>query len=136
MDISAPSSLGLLSWRHSYPRRHEGPCSLIFPAQQVPASIRLLAVSSLLSANVSLGDLSVQVQSVYAPLVPSATAETLLLDQHGGYNSKLMVATAKKTRTLSCKLCSCGKQPELYLSATGCLTWNHYPGTGWWHLCR
>ena len=55
-----------------------------------------------LSANVSQGDLSVKVQSVYAPLVPSAKVETLLLDQYGGYTSKLMVATANNTRTLSC----------------------------------
>ena len=55
-----------------------------------------------LSANVSKGDLTLKVQSVYSPLVPSAKVETPLLDQYGGYISKLMVATASNERTISC----------------------------------
>ena len=55
-----------------------------------------------LSANVSQGALTLKVKSVYSPLVPSAKIETPLLDQYGGYTSKMMVATANDERTLSC----------------------------------
>ena len=55
-------------------------------------------------ADISQGDLTVKVESVYAPLVPSARIESPLLDQYGGYTAKTMVAASDNSRSVSCQL--------------------------------
>ena len=61
-------------------------------ATQVADAARYYGISALADA-VAQGDLSLKVQSVYAQLVPSATRETPLIDQLGGYNRRQMVAS-------------------------------------------
>ena len=115
MDISAPL-IGLFHGGTPIPGGMKGDQSDIYSTQVADAS-RYYGIQSL-SANVSQGDLSVKVQSVYAPLVPSAKVETLLLDQYGGYTSKLMVATANNTRTLSCSFVHIDAHVKGYQSRT------------------
>lgn len=59
---------------------------------QVADAARYYGLSPLAEA-VSQGDLTVRVQSVYAPLVPSATRETPLIDQLGGYLRRMILAS-------------------------------------------
>ena len=99
MDISAPL-IGLFHGGTPIPGGIEGDKADIYSTQVADAS-RYYGIQPL-SANISQGDLTVKVQSVYSPLVPSAKVETPLLDQYGGYTSKLMVATASDHRTISC----------------------------------
>lgn len=61
-------------------------------ATQVADAARYYGLSPLAEA-VNQGDLTVKVQSVYAPLVPSATRETPLIDQLGGYQRRLILAS-------------------------------------------
>ncbi|OED40221.1 hypothetical protein ACH42_17050 [Endozoicomonas sp. (ex Bugula neritina AB1)] len=83
------------------PGQTDGDKADVYSTQVADAS-RYYGIQSL-SADISQGDLSFKVNSVYAPLVPSAKVETPLLDQYGGYTSKLMVPTATNTRTVSCR---------------------------------
>ena len=76
------------------------------------------------SADISQGDLTIKVDSVYAPLVPSARVESPLLDQYGGYTAKRMVATSNNQRSVSLKFVHItGNQSRAFLQ-TGAL-----PGT-------
>ncbi|UYM16186.1 hypothetical protein [Endozoicomonas euniceicola] len=76
------------------------------------------------SATISKGDLSVRVDSLYAPLVPSARVESPVVDQYGGYTAKRMVATAAGVRNVSPKFVHLtGSQSRAFLQ-TGAL-----PGT-------
>lgn len=56
-------------------------------ATQVADAAKYYGISKA-SAPLAEGDLTVRVESVYAPLVPSTTKETALLDQLGGYSKR------------------------------------------------
>ncbi len=78
------------------------PKSLVYSTQIADAA-RYYGIKPLAQA-VSQGDLTLKVESLYAPLVPSARVESPLLDQFGSYTAKTMVATASSTRNVSCLL--------------------------------
>ncbi|MNZ21600.1 hypothetical protein D3C78_386760 [compost metagenome] len=59
---------------------------------QVADAARYYGLSPLADA-INQGDLTVKVQSVYASLVPSATRETPLIDQLGGYRRRMILAS-------------------------------------------
>src|SRR5690606_32107853 len=69
-------------------------------APQWAASARYSGISPLASA-ATAGDMNLNVQSVYAQLVPSATRESALTNQPGGARSGYMVASTPNNRTLS-----------------------------------
>ncbi len=72
-------------------------------------------------ADITQGDLSVKVRSVYAPLVPSARVESPLLDQSGIYTAKNLVPTRESSRSVSCQLIHItGNQSRTFLQ-TGAL---------------
>ena len=72
-------------------------------------------------ADITQGDLSVKVRSVYAPLVPSARVESPLLDQSGIYTAKNLVPTSESSRSVSCQLIHItGNQSRTFLQ-TGAL---------------
>lgn len=99
MSISAP----LLS---TFPGGQPTPAGSTTPKSQVLSTqvadaARYYGISPLADA-VSQGDLTLKVQSVYAALVPSANRETPLIDQLGGYNRRLILASgAARTQTLT-----------------------------------
>ena len=100
MDISAPLKITFPGGKPT-PGETDGDKSDINNTQIADTS-RYYGIQPL-SANVSQGDLQVKVDSVYAPLVPSAKVESPLLDQYGGYTAKNMVATSDTDRTLNCQ---------------------------------
>jgi hypothetical protein len=59
---------------------------------QVADAARYYGISPL-AEGVNQGDLALKVQSVYAALVPSATRETPLIDQLGGYPRRMILAS-------------------------------------------
>lgn len=61
-------------------------------ATQVADAARYYGISPLADA-VAQGDLTVKVASVYSQLVPSATKESPLINQFGGYSRRQMVAS-------------------------------------------
>ncbi|WP_252177187.1 hypothetical protein [Endozoicomonas sp. 4G] len=70
------------------------------------------------------GDLTLKVNSVYSPLVPSARVESPVVDQYGGYTAKRMVATSSSQRNISLSFVHLsGNQSRAFLQ-TGAL-----PGT-------
>src|SRR5690606_34643846 len=69
-------------------------------ATQVADAARYYGISPLASA-ATAGDMNLNVQSVYAQLVPSATRESALTNQPGGARSGYMVASSPNSRTLS-----------------------------------
>lgn len=69
-------------------------------ATQVADAARYFGISPLASA-ITAGDMNLNVQSVYAQLVPSATRESALTNQPGGARSGFMVASTPNNRTLS-----------------------------------
>ncbi|MEZ2746303.1 hypothetical protein ACBQ16_13995 [Halopseudomonas bauzanensis] len=69
-------------------------------ATQVADAARYYGISPLASA-ATAGDMNLNVQSVYAQLVPSATRESALTNQPGGARSGYMVASSPSSRTLS-----------------------------------
>lgn len=72
-----------------------------------------------LAAAVSAGSLSLKVKSVYAQLVPSSTRENALIDQLGGYQRRLVLATGPaRMLSLTFALVS-GGQSRAFLG-TGC----------------
>ena len=76
------------------------------------------------SAAIKKGDLSVRVDSVYAPLVPSARVESPLVDQYGGYTARRMVATSGSDRQVSLKFVHISGNESRAFLQTGAL-----PGT-------
>lgn len=69
-----------------------GAAKSLILSTQVADAARYYGISPLADA-VAQGDLTVKVQSVYSQLVPSATKETPLIDQLGGYNRRQMIAS-------------------------------------------
>ncbi|SEJ58066.1 hypothetical protein SAMN05216201_11177 [Pseudomonas linyingensis] len=69
-----------------------GQAKSLILSTQVADAARYYGISPLADA-VAHGDLTVKVQSVYSQLVPSATKETPLIDQLGGYNRRQMIAS-------------------------------------------
>lgn len=67
---------------------------------QVADSARYYGLSPLAVA-CSAGDVTLQVQSVYSQLVPSATRESALVDQVGGPRKRYSVAASTADRTVS-----------------------------------
>ena len=76
------------------------------------------------SADIGKGDLSVRVDSVYAPLVPSARMESPVVDQYGGYTAKRVVATSNHDRQVSLKFVRISGNESRAFLQTGAL-----PGT-------
>lgn len=68
-------------------------------ATQVADAARYFGISPLAQA-VAAGDLTVNVQSVYSHLVPSATRESALVNQLGGARKRFTVPSSPNTRTL------------------------------------
>ena len=69
-------------------------------ATQVADAARYFGISPLAQA-VAAGDLTVNVQSVYSSLVPSATRESALVNQLGGARKRFTVPSSPNLRTLS-----------------------------------
>ncbi|MEJ6655604.1 MAG: hypothetical protein QNL70_06335 [Pseudomonas sp.] len=67
---------------------------------QVADAARYFGISPLAEA-ITAGDMTIDVQSVYAQLVPSATRESALTNQPGGARSGFMVASSPNSRALS-----------------------------------
>jgi len=67
---------------------------------QVADSARYFGISRL-AADASVGDMTVNVDSVYAQLVPSATRESALTNQIAGARSRFMVASSPTSRTVN-----------------------------------
>ncbi len=110
MEISAPLVTTFIG-AQPVPAEPEEETSSIYGTQIADTS-RYYGIQPL-SANVTAGDLTVKAESVYAPLVPSAKVESPLLDQHGGYTGKTMVAT---TRSVSCRFVHItGNQSRTYV---------------------
>lgn len=96
LAISAPLSV-------TFPGGQPTPAGTTAPKSQVQTTqvadaARYYGISPLAAA-ISQGDLTLRVASVYAPLVPSATRETPLVDQLGGYRRRLTLASGP-ARTL------------------------------------
>ncbi|MET4694997.1 hypothetical protein [Endozoicomonas lisbonensis] len=100
----------------------EGDKSLINKTEVADTS-RYYGIQST-SDNIAVGDLSVKVKSVYAPLVPSARIESPLVDQYGGYTAKRIVATSGIDRQLSLKFIHISGNESRAFLQTGAL-----PGT-------
>ncbi len=100
MEISTPLAFTFPGSQPT-PSSTTEPKSLVNSTQIADAS-RYYSIQPLAAA-VSQGDLTLQVESVYSPLVPSARVESPLLDQRGGYTAQTMVATAASPRTVSCE---------------------------------
>lgn len=90
LGISAPLNV-TFPGGEPYPTGTIGTKSLV-RATQVADAARYYGISPLAAA-ISQGDLSVRVRSVYAQLVPSATRETPLIDQLGGYRNRVVLAS-------------------------------------------
>ena len=92
LDLTISAPLG-----NTFPGGQPTPGGTTLPkssvlSTQVADAARYYGLSPLAVA-VSQGDLTLKVQSVYAPLVPSATRETPLIDQLGGYRRRLIMAS-------------------------------------------
>ncbi|WP_257274660.1 hypothetical protein, partial [Endozoicomonas sp. SESOKO4] len=73
-------------------------------------------------AAINQGDLTLKVNSVYSPLVPSARVESPVVDQYGGYTAKRMVATSSSQRNVSLSFVHLfGNQSRAFLQ-TGALS--------------
>ncbi|WP_160286547.1 hypothetical protein [Pseudomonas knackmussii] len=85
---------------------------------QVADAAHYYGISPLAEA-ISAGALNVKVKSVYAQLVPSSTRENALIDQLGGYQRRLVLATGPaRTLNLTFALVT-GGQSRAFLG-TGC----------------
>lgn len=84
---------------------------------QVADAARYYGISPL-AVGCAQGDLSLRVQSVYAPLVPSAVKEVPLIDQPGGYRRRYMIASGP-SRTLSLDFASAGSGQSRAFLGTG-----------------
>jgi hypothetical protein len=73
---------------------------------------------------ISQGDLTLKVNSVYAPLVPSARVESPVVDQYGGYTAKRMVASSSSQRNVSLSFVHLSAHQSRAFLQTGAL-----PGT-------
>lgn len=116
LTISAPLS-------STYPGGQPTPAGTTLPkssvlSTQVADAARYYGLSPLAVA-VSQGDLTLKVQSVYAPLVPSATRETPLIDQLGGYRRRTIVASGP-ARTLSLNFASVTASQSRSFLGTAC----------------
>lgn len=67
---------------------------------QVADSARYYGISPLAQA-ITQGDMTVNVSSVYAQLVPSATRESALVNQNGGARKRFVVPATPNTRNLT-----------------------------------
>ena len=113
LEVSAPLKKSFPGGTPT-PGATEGEKSEIYTTQVADTS-RYYGIQSL-SADISQGDLTLKVNSVYLPLVPSAKVESPLLDQYGGYTAKNLVATSESTRNISCSFVHVGSnQSRSYL---------------------
>ena len=99
MEISAPLKTTFPGGTPT-PGETDGEKAQIYTTQVADIS-RYYGIQSL-SADISQGDLTLKVDSVYSPLVPSAKVESPLLDQYGGYTAKNLVAVSESSRSVSC----------------------------------
>lgn len=74
-----------------HPAGVSGTTTSIF-ATQVADAASYYGISPLAAA-ISQGDMTVRVQSVYSHIVPSATREVPLIDQHGGFRRRSIMAS-------------------------------------------
>ena len=81
---------------------------------QVADSSRYYTIQPV-SASITTG-LTIETESIYATLVPSAKVASSWLDQAGGYSGKAMVATANRNRSVSCGFVHIsGNQRRMYV---------------------
>ena len=69
-------------------------------ATQVADSARYYGISPL-AADITAGDLTINVASVYSQLVPSAVKESALVNQIGGARKRFIVPSSPNTRTIN-----------------------------------
>lgn len=109
MDISAP----LL---HTFPggqptltgvteRNQDNVKTAVVRSTEVADSARYFGVNSLADEAVA-GSMDLQVDSIFAQLVPSAIRENALVDQIAGTHKRYYIATSDSTRTLSLQFSS------------------------------
>lgn len=77
-----------------------GEAKTLVLATQVADAARYFGLSPLAQA-ITAGDMSINVSSVYAQLVPSTMRESALIDQLGGARRRFVVPASPNTRTLT-----------------------------------